>query len=111
MIAIHNRRPTMMTLPLMLDAYIEHQKEVVTRRSKYELQKAKDRLHIVEGLMKALSILDDVIQTIRSSKDKRDAKDNLIAKFQFTEEQAEAIVSLQLISFNKYRHNTTTTRT
>lgn len=96
MIAIHNRRPTMMTLPLMLDAYIEHQKDVVTRRSKYELQKAKDRLHIVEGLMKALSILDDVIQTIRSSKDKRDAKDNLIAKFQFTEEQAEAIVSLQL---------------
>lgn len=96
MIAIHNRRPTMMTLPLMLDAYIDHQKNVVTRRTKYELQKAKDRLHIVEGLMKALSILDDVIQTIRSSKDKRNAKDNLQAKFQFTEPQAEAIVNLQL---------------
>lgn len=58
--------------------------------------KAKDRLHIVEGLMKALSILDQVIETIRASKDKRDAKDNLIAKFTFTEVQAEAIVSLQL---------------
>lgn len=96
MIAIYNRRPTMMTLPLMLDAYIQHQKDVVTRRSKYELQKAKDRLHIVEGLMKALSILDDVIQTIRASKDKKDAKNNLQSKFQFTEVQAEAIVSLQL---------------
>lgn len=96
MIAIHNRRPTMMTLPLMLDSYIGHQKEVVTRRSKYELKKAKDRLHIVEGLIKALSILDQVIETIRASKDKRDAKDNLIAKFGFTELQAEAIVSLQL---------------
>lgn len=96
MIAIYNRRPTMMTLPLMLDAYIQHQKDVVTRRSKYELKKAKDRLHIVEGLMKALSILDDVIQTIRASKDKKDAKNNLQSKFQFTEVQAEAIVSLQL---------------
>ncbi|MBB5149535.1 MULTISPECIES: DNA topoisomerase IV subunit A [Ureibacillus] len=96
MIAIHNRRPTMMTLPLMLDAYIDHQKDVVTRRTKFDLQKAKDRLHIVEGLIKALSILDDVIQTIRSSKDKRDAKNNLQSKFQFTEAQAEAIVNLQL---------------
>ena len=60
------------------------------------MQKAKDRQHIVEGLMKAFSILDEVIATIRASKDKRDAKDNLIAKFQFTEPQAEAIVSLQL---------------
>lgn len=96
MIAIHNRRPTMMTLPLMLDAYINHQKEVVTKRSEFDLQKAKDRLHIVDGLMKALSILDEVIKTIRGSRDKRDAKDNLIAQFGFTEIQAEAIVSLQL---------------
>ncbi|HWL25828.1 MAG TPA: DNA topoisomerase IV subunit A [Ureibacillus sp.] len=96
MIAIHNRRPTMMTLPLMLDAYINHQKEVVTKRSQFDLQKAKDRLHIVDGLMKALSILDEVIKTIRASKDKRDAKDNLISQFSFTEIQAEAIVSLQL---------------
>ncbi|KGR81960.1 DNA topoisomerase IV subunit A [Lysinibacillus odysseyi] len=96
MIAIHDRRPTMMTLPLILDAYIAHQKDVVTKRSEYDLQKAKDRLHIVEGLMKALSILDKVIATIRGSKDKRDAKNNLMAKFEFTEVQAEAIVSLQL---------------
>ena len=61
--------------------------------------------------MKAFSILDDVIQTIRSSKDKRDAKNNLIDKFEFTEAQAEAIVSLQLISFNKYRYYTATKRT
>ncbi len=71
-------------------------KEVVTRRSQYELRKAENRQHIVEGLKKALSILDQVIETIRASKDKRNAKDNLSAKFGFTEAQAEAIVSLQL---------------
>ncbi|WP_274306997.1 DNA topoisomerase IV subunit A [Solibacillus daqui] len=96
MIAIHNRRPMMMTLPLMLDAYIDHQKEIVRRRTAFDLKRAKDRLHIVEGLMKALSILDQVIETIRASKDKRDAKNNIIDKFGFTEVQAEAIVSLQL---------------
>lgn len=96
MVAIYNRRPMLLGVRELLDAYIEHQKDVVTRRSKFDLQKAKDRQHIVEGLMKALSILDQVIATIRASKDKRDAKDNLIAKFQFTEPQAEAIVSLQL---------------
>ncbi len=85
-----------MGLRELLSAYIEHQKEVITRRSQYELRKAREREHIVEGLMKALSILDEVIATIRASKDKRDAKDNLIAKYQFTEPQAEAIVSLQL---------------
>lgn len=96
MIAIHDRRPTMMSLPLILDAYIAHQKDVVTKRSEYDLQKAKDRLHIVEGLIKALSILDKVIAIIRGSKDKRDAKNNLMEHFAFTEVQAEAIVSLQL---------------
>lgn len=96
MVAIHNRRPKLMGLLDLLDAYIDHQKEVVTRRSQFDLQKAKDRQHIVEGLMKALSILDQVIATIRASKDKRNAKDNLITKFQFSEAQAEAIVSLQL---------------
>jgi topoisomerase-4 subunit A len=80
----------------MLDAYITHQKEVITRRSEYELKKASERQHIVEGLMKALSILDEVIAAIRASKDKRDAKENLMAKFAFTEPQSEAIVSLQL---------------
>ncbi|WP_226665365.1 DNA topoisomerase IV subunit A [Metabacillus litoralis] len=96
MVAIHNRRPMLMSLPSILDAYINHQKEVVTNRSKFELRKARERQHIVEGLIKALSILDEVIATIRASKDKRDAKDNLIQKYQFTEAQAEAIVSLQL---------------
>ncbi|MFB3163323.1 DNA topoisomerase IV subunit A [Neobacillus sp. 179-J 1A1 HS] len=96
MVAIAKKRPKLLGIRELLDAYIEHQKEVVLRRTKFELDKAKERQHIVEGLMKALSILDEVIATIRASKDKRDAKDNLIAKFGFTEAQAEAIVSLQL---------------
>ncbi|MEH7010915.1 DNA topoisomerase IV subunit A [Neobacillus niacini] len=96
MVAIAKKRPKLLGIRELLDAYIEHQKEVVTRRTHFELDKAKERQHIVEGLMKALSILDEVIATIRASKDKRDAKDNLIAKFTFTEAQAEAIVSLQL---------------
>lgn len=96
MVAIYNRTPKQMGLRQLLDAYIDHQKEVVTRRSKFELNKAKERQHIVEGLIKAISILDEVIAAIRSSKDKRDAKNNIIAKFQFTEPQAEAIVTLQL---------------
>ncbi|GGJ59103.1 topoisomerase-4 subunit A [Anoxybacillus voinovskiensis] len=96
MVAIHKRRPKLLSLPELLDAYIEHQKEVVTNRSRYELKKAHNRQHIVEGLMKALSILDDVIATIRASKDKRDAKDQLIVRYNFTEAQAEAIVTLQL---------------
>jgi topoisomerase IV subunit A len=96
MVAIHKRRPKLMSLPAILDAYIEHQKEVVTNRSKYELKKAQERQHIVEGLIRALSILDEVIATIRASKDKKDAKNNLMQKYQFTEPQAEAIVSLQL---------------
>lgn len=96
MIAISGRRPKLMSLPMLLDAYIDHQKEVITRRSTYDIRKAKERLHIVDGLMKALSILDEVIKTIRASKDKKDAKSNLIAAYEFTEIQAEAIVSLQL---------------
>ncbi|MBN4908402.1 DNA topoisomerase IV subunit A [Staphylococcus sp. EG-SA-13] len=96
MVAINNRRPELLGLKQILESYIEHQKEVVTRRSQYELAQAQKRMHIVEGLIKALSILDEVIETIRASKNKRDAKENLIAKYEFTEEQAEAIVMLQL---------------
>lgn len=96
MVAISNRRPRLMSLPALLDAYIEHQKEVVTNRSKFELKKAQERQHVVEGLMKALSILDQVIATIRASKDKKDAKENLMKEYDFTEPQSEAIVSLQL---------------
>jgi topoisomerase IV subunit A len=96
MVAIHNKTPKLMGLKTILKAYIQHQIEVVTRRTKYDLRKAEERSHIVEGLIKAISILDEVIETIRASKDKRNAKDNIIEKFQFTEAQAEAIVTLQL---------------
>lgn len=96
MVAIHDRTPKLLNLPTMLDSYIEHQKEVVTRQSLYDLNKAKKRAHIVEGLIKAISILDEVIATIRSSSDKQDAKQRLMEKYEFTEEQAEAIVTLQL---------------
>ena len=95
-VAIKNKRPTLMGLIAILDAYIDHQKEVVTRRSIYDLNKAKTRQHIVEGLIKAISLLDEVVKTIRASKDKSDAKENLIKKFEFSEKQAEAIVMLQL---------------
>ena len=96
MVAIHQRRPQLMGLREMLDAYVDHRKDVITKRSQFDLQKAQDRAHIIDGLVKALSILDEVIAIIRASKDKRDAKNNLMAKFEFTEPQAEAIVSLQL---------------
>nr|WP_026683169.1 DNA topoisomerase IV subunit A [Priestia megaterium] len=96
MVAIQDKTPKLLSLNEMLDAYIRHQKEVVTRQTVFDLTKAKDRAHIVEGLMKAISILDEVIATIRSSKDKQDAKQRLIANYGFTEAQAEAIVMLQL---------------
>ncbi|MDD4036322.1 MAG: DNA topoisomerase IV subunit A [Bacilli bacterium] len=96
MVAIVNRRPKQLGLIEILDAYIEHQKEVVTLRTEFDLRHAKARLHIVEGLIKALSILDDVIKTIRASKNKSDAKDNLVNQYGFTDSQAEAIVTLQL---------------
>lgn len=96
MVAIANKRPLLMGLNEMLDYYIEHQKEVVINRSNFELAAAKKRLHIVEGLIAMVSILDAVIQTIRSSINKKDAIDNLVSNYQFSEEQAEAIVMLQL---------------
>lgn len=96
MIAIVNKCPKQLGLEGMLDAFISHQKEVVTRRTKFDLLTAEKRLHIVEGLIKCLSILDEVIKVIRASKNKSDAKDNLVKEFSFTYEQAEAIVILQL---------------
>ncbi len=96
MVAINKRRPEQMSLPALLDAYIGHRKDVVVRRSEYELAKAKARAHIVEGLIKALSVLDQVIACIRASIDKKDARENLMKAFDFTELQAEAIVTLQL---------------
>ena len=96
MIAIVNRRPMQLGLIPILDAYIAHQREVVTKRSNFDLAHAKKRYHIVEGLIKAISILDEVIKTIRGSKNKADAIQNLIKKYDFTEEQATEIVNLQL---------------
>lgn len=96
MLAIVDRRPQLFGILGILDAYIRHQKEIVYKRSEFDLAHAKARYHIVEGLIKAVSILDEVIKTIRASKNKTDSKENLMIKFGFTEEQAEAIVTLQL---------------
>jgi len=95
-IAIVNRRPKQLGIIEVLDAYIAHQKEFVIRRTKFHLEHAKQRLHIVEGLIKCLSILDEVIKVIRASSNKSDARSNLVEKFGFTEAQAEAIITLQL---------------
>lgn len=96
MIAIVNRRPMQLGLVEIMDAYIEHQREVVKKRTSFDLEHAKKRYHIVEGLIKAISILDDVIKTIRKSKNKADAIDNLVKKYDFSQEQATEIVNLQL---------------
>ncbi|MBS3621961.1 DNA topoisomerase IV subunit A [Staphylococcus aureus] len=96
MVAISDGRPKLMGIHQIIDSYLNHQIEVVANRTKFELDNAEKRMHIVEGLIKALSILDKVIELIRSSKNKRDAKENLIEVYEFTEEQAEAIVMLQL---------------
>ena len=96
MVAISDGRPKLMGIRQIIDSYLNHQIEVVANRTKFELDNAEKRMHIVEGLIKALSILDKVIELIRSSKNKRDAKENLIEVYEFTEEQAEAIVMLQL---------------
>lgn len=96
MIAIVNRRPMQLGIIPILDAYILHQKEVVTKRTDFDLAHAKKRYHIVLGLIKAISILDEVIATIRASKNKADSIINLVNKYDFTEEQATEIVNLQL---------------
>lgn len=96
MIAIVNRRPMQLGVLGILDAYIAHQKEVVYKSTEFDLRTAKASFHIIEGLIKALSILDEVIATIRGSKNKADAIQNLVMKYAFTSEQATAIVNLQL---------------
>ncbi|MEG2457418.1 MAG: DNA topoisomerase IV subunit A [Bacilli bacterium] len=95
-VAIAGRRPKELGLLEILDAFISHKKDVVTRRSQFDLDHAKLRMHLVEGFIKVLDILDEVIKTIRQSKDKADAKVNLIEKYQFSEMQSEAIVVMQL---------------
>ena len=95
-VVIIKRRPVLAGLLLILDSYIEHQRDVVKKRSEFDLNHAKTRYHIVEGLIKAISVLDEVIKTIRESKDRTDSIKNLIEKFKFTEEQATAIVDMRL---------------
>lgn len=96
MVAIDDQRPMRVGLKHILASYLAFQKQVVRRRTQFNLTKAQHRLHIVTGLIKALSILDEVIKTIRASKNRKDAKQNLVDQYQFTAEQAEAIVTLQL---------------
>lgn len=95
-IAIVNRTPRQLGLGDMLDAFLEHREDVVCKRTRFELRKKKERMHIVEGLIRALSVLDEIIAIIRSSSGKADSKKNIIARFGFSEAQAEAIVTMQL---------------
>lgn len=96
MVAIDHMTPVQVGLKRILSSYLEHDEDVITKRTQYDLNKAQARLEIIQGLIHAMDILDQVIKTIRASKNKADAKKNLISKFKFTERQAEAIVSLQL---------------
>jgi topoisomerase-4 subunit A len=96
MVSINNKRPMLLGVLPMIDAYVLHQKEVITNRSNYDLRRAQKRLHIVDGIIKMMDVLDEIITLIRASKNKRDAKSKLIRTFKFTEEQSEAIVTLQL---------------
>ncbi|CAM2812959.1 subunit A of DNA topoisomerase IV [Dellaglioa algida] len=96
MVAINNQRPELVGLKKFLSSYLDYQLSVTKKRTEFDLKKAESRQHIVEGLIKALSILDQVIKAIRASKDKKSAKVSLMDLFDFTEKQAEAIVSLQL---------------
>ena len=96
MVAIDNFTPRLVGIVPILTSYISHRKEIILARSRFDKAKAEKRLHIVEGLIRVLSILDEVIALIRASENKADAKENLKVSYDFTEEQAEAIVTLQL---------------
>ena len=101
-IAIVNRTPRQLGLEEMLDAFLAHREEVVLARSQYDLKRRQDRLHLVEGLIRAVSILNEIVKTIRASKSKAESKTNIMEQFSFSEAQAEAIVTMQL-----YRLSTT----
>ena len=96
MVAILDHRPVLAGVKPFIKAYILHQKDVITNRSNYELERAKKRSHIVEGLVKMTSVIDEIVKIIRNSKNKQQSKENIIEAFQFSEIQAEAIVTLQL---------------
>ena len=96
MLCIVNGEPKTLNILQYLFEFLKHQEEVVTRRTKFDLKKAEDRAHIVEGLLKAISIIDEVIKTIRESKDPNEAQNKLITNFGFTDKQAESIVEMRL---------------
>ena len=96
MLALVNNEPKVMNLLEMLKYYLEHQKDVVTRRTKYDLNKAEERDHIVQGLLKALDHIDEVISIIRSSQNTQIAKDRLMERFELSDAQAQAIIDMRL---------------
>lgn len=96
MLALVNNEPKVLNLKQMLTYYLDHQKDVVTRRTQYDLDKAQARAHILEGLLKALDYIDEIISIIRASSNVAEAKANLIARFEFTDAQAQAIVDMRL---------------
>jgi len=96
MVALANGKPQTMSLKTILKHYLNHQKDVVTKRTQRELEVAQNRFHIIEGFIKAIDVMDEIISTIRASKSKKDAGQNLMEKFNFTEIQAEAILELML---------------
>lgn len=96
MLALVNNEPKVLNLKQMLTYYLDHQKEVVTRRTQYDLDKAQARAHILEGLLKALDYIDEIISIIRASSNVAEAKANLIARFEFSDAQAQAIVDMRL---------------
>jgi len=96
MLALVDNEPKVMSLPEMLEVYLKHQEEVVTRRTRYDLNKAEERAHILQGLLKALDHIDEVIKIIRASKSTADAKEKLIERFDFDDVQAQAIVDMRL---------------
>ncbi|ADL41390.1 DNA gyrase, A subunit [Caldicellulosiruptor obsidiansis OB47] len=96
MLALVDNQPKVLTLMDMLNLYIEHQKEIIVRRTRYDLKKAEERAHILEGLKKALDHIDEIISIIRSSKTVSEAKDRLIQRFKFTDVQAQAILDMRL---------------
>ncbi len=104
MLALVDNKPAILNLKEVLEHYLKHQEDVVTRRTKFDLEKAEKRAHILEGLRLALDNIDEVIRIIRASKNKADAMENLIARFQFSQEQADAITEMRLRSLTNLEH-------
>ena len=105
MLALVDNQPRILNILEMLNYYLKHQEEVVTRRTRYDLNKAEERAHILQGLLKALDIIDEVIHTIRASANTQEAKENLVTKFGFTEAQAQAIVDMRLRALTGLERN------